>query len=138
VRTGAEYRERLRDGRRVWVMGDGWIGDVTVHPATAGMVAEYAAWYDRHFDPAWSADLLLPLESAGAATPVCFTIPMIAEDLQRLGRAVYRQAFATGGHVTHTPAYGALIEPSVNRAAHRSPQRRPTVRGWRKRASSSR
>ena len=53
MRTGAEYREALRDGRRVWVMGEGWAGDVTAHPATRAMVEEYAAWYDRHLDPAW-------------------------------------------------------------------------------------
>lgn len=46
MRTGAEYREALRDGRRVWVMGEGLIDDVTVHPATRAMVDEYAAWYD--------------------------------------------------------------------------------------------
>ena len=34
MRTGAEYREALHDGRRVWVLGEGLIEDVTVHPAT--------------------------------------------------------------------------------------------------------
>jgi aromatic ring hydroxylase len=51
MRTGAEYRDSLRDGRRVWLMGGGWIDDVTTHPATRPMVDEYVAWYDRHFDP---------------------------------------------------------------------------------------
>ena len=58
MRTGTEYREALRDGRRVWVMGEGWAGDVTAHPATRPMVEEYAAWYDRHLDPAWQEVLL--------------------------------------------------------------------------------
>ena len=53
MRTGAEYREALRDGRRVWVIGEGLVEDVTVHPATRATVDEYVAWYDRHFDPAW-------------------------------------------------------------------------------------
>ena len=53
MRTGAEYREALRDGRKIWVMGDGPVVDVTTHPATSAMVDEYAAWYDRHHDPAW-------------------------------------------------------------------------------------
>ena len=53
MRTGAEYRESLRDGRKVWVMGEGAVDDVTTHPATRAMVDEYAAWYDRHLDPAW-------------------------------------------------------------------------------------
>ena len=38
MRTGGEYREALRDGRRVWVMGEGWVEDVTTHPATRAMV----------------------------------------------------------------------------------------------------
>src|SRR5688572_17683149 len=50
LRTGAEYREALHDGRRVWVIGEGLIDDVTLHPATRPMVEEYVAWYDRHQD----------------------------------------------------------------------------------------
>ena len=40
MRTGEEYREALRDGRRVFVVGEGAIEDVTVHPATRAMVDE--------------------------------------------------------------------------------------------------
>ena len=53
MRTGLEDRESLRDGRDVWVMGEGQVEDVTTHPATSAMVLEYEKWYDRHFDPAW-------------------------------------------------------------------------------------
>ena len=35
MRTGTDYHEALRDGRRVWVMGEGLIDDVTVHPANS-------------------------------------------------------------------------------------------------------
>ena len=37
MRTGAEYRAALRDGRKVVIMGGGEIEDVTTHPATAPM-----------------------------------------------------------------------------------------------------
>src|SRR5438067_13274618 len=60
MRTGADYRQSRRDGRRVWVMGEGQVEDVTTHPATHAMVEEYAAWYDRHLDPAWQDLLLTP------------------------------------------------------------------------------
>ena len=66
MRTGKEYREALRDGRRVWVIGDGMIEDVTVHPATRAMVDEYATWYDRHLDPAWQDIVLAPPDASGA------------------------------------------------------------------------
>ena len=56
MRTGADYRQSLRDGRRIWVMGDGLVDDITTHPATRAMVDEYSAWYDRHADPAWTDD----------------------------------------------------------------------------------
>ena len=59
MRTGSEYREALHDGRRVWVMGEGLIEDVTLHPATRPMVEEYVAWYDRHHDPEWRDVLAL-------------------------------------------------------------------------------
>jgi 4-hydroxyphenylacetate 3-monooxygenase len=117
VRTGAEYRERLKDGRKVWVMGEGLVDDITTHPATAGMVDEYAAWYDRHFDPAWQDDLLTTPDAAGRRAPVCFAVPYSAQDLLRLGTAVERQAFVSAGNVTHTPAYGALIALGVLDAA---------------------
>ncbi len=63
MRTGAEYREALRDGRKVWVLGEGLVEDVTTHPATSAMVAEYVAWYDRHFDPAWHDTLIAPADA---------------------------------------------------------------------------
>ena len=60
TRTGADYRDALRDGRNVWVLGEGRVEDVTTHPATSAMVEEYVAWYDRHLDPAWQDILFAP------------------------------------------------------------------------------
>ena len=44
MRTGADYRESLRDGRRVFVLGEGLVEDVTTHPTTRAMVEDYVAW----------------------------------------------------------------------------------------------
>ena len=66
MRTGAEYRAALRDGRKLVIMGGGEIDDVTTHPATVAMVEEYVAWYDRHSDPDWADTLLTP---KGKVTP---------------------------------------------------------------------
>jgi aromatic ring hydroxylase len=109
MRTGPEYRESLRDGRNVWIMGEGKVEDVTIHPATAGMVNEYAAWFDRHRDPEWQDVLLTPATPDGTRRPLAFEILRCADDLCRLGRAIYAQAFLSAGNVTHTPGYGALI-----------------------------
>ena len=104
MRTGIEYRAALRDGRRVWVMNEGAVEDVTTHPATAAMVEEYAVWYDRHFDPAWRDTHLTE-----AGTPVWAIAPRSAADLRALGRFYSATTFINAGNVTHTPAYGGLI-----------------------------
>ena len=109
MRTGKEYREALRDGRRVWIVGEGLIDDVTVHPATRAMVDEYVAWYDRHFDPAWRDIVLTPPDAEGRQAPWAFTVPRTPADLRGLGRCFSATTFLSAGNVTHTPAYGHLI-----------------------------
>ena len=109
MRTGVDYKESLRDGRKVWVVGEGPVEDVTTHPATAGMVNEYVAWYDRHFDPAWQDTLLTPPEAGGQRHPLALTPPKTSDDLRRLGKAISAVHYLSGGNMTHTPGYGALI-----------------------------
>ena len=112
MRTGAEYRGALRDGRKLWVMGAGAVEDVTTHPATRAMVEEYAAWYDRHRDPAWQDVLLTPAER-GERTPWAFHVPRNSDDLVGMGRSFARTMFLSAGNITHDPAYGNLIALGV-------------------------
>ena len=134
MRTGAEYREALRDGRKVWVLGVGAVDDVTTHPATRAMVDEYAAWYDRHLDPAWQDTVLAPPDADGHRAPWAYALPRSADDLRRMGRCYAATTLPTAGNITHTPAYGNLIalgilheaqlrnvsaEQIANAAAHR-------------------
>ena len=109
MRTGSEYREALRDSRRVWVMGEGFIEDVTLHPATRPMVEEYVAWYDRHQDPEWRDILLAPPDASGARAPWAFTLPRTSAELRAMGRSYSETIFLTAGNMTHTPGYGNLI-----------------------------
>ena len=109
MRTGAEYRESLRDGRDVWLVGEGAVADVTTHPSTSGMVEEYVAWYDRHFDADWQDVLLTEPDGKGERRPLALTPPKTSDDLRRLGKEISAVHFATGGNMTHTPGYGALI-----------------------------
>jgi len=114
VRTGAEYRATLRtDGRRVWVMGEGAVQDVTTHPATRAMVDEYAIWYDRHAAPEWRDTLLAPPDAGGVRVPWAFTVPTSAEHLRAMGRSYAATLFPAAGNITHTPAYGHLIAMGV-------------------------
>jgi aromatic ring hydroxylase len=112
MRSGAEYREALRDGRKVWVMGVGAVEDVTTHPATRAMVDEYVLWYDRHLDPAWQDILLTPAEG-GERAPWAFYVPRNTDDLVGMGRSFARTMFLSAGNITHDPAYGNLIALGV-------------------------
>jgi hypothetical protein len=117
MRTGAEYRESLRDGRRVWVIGEGLVEDVTMHPATRATVDEYVAWYDRHFDPEWQDVLLTPPDANGARSPWAFALPKSFQDLRAMGKSFSATTFLTAGNITHTPAYGNLIALGILDAA---------------------
>src|SRR5262245_47190631 len=116
MRTGSEYRDSLRDGRRVWILGEGPVKDVTTHPATQAMVEEYVAWYDRHFDPKWQDTVLMPPDGDGCRPPVGYIVPKSAEDLARMGRCFSATTFLSAGNITHTPAYGHLIALGVQNA----------------------
>jgi aromatic ring hydroxylase len=113
MRTGADYRAALRDGRRVWVLGEGRVADVTTHPATRGMVEEYVRWYDRHLDPAWQEALLVPADADGNRRPWAYVLPKSAADLIGMGQSYAKTIFESAGNITHTPAYGSLIALGV-------------------------
>ena len=51
MRSGQQYLESLRDGRRVMCGGE-LIDDLATHPKTRGYAHEVAAFYDLHLDPA--------------------------------------------------------------------------------------
>jgi aromatic ring hydroxylase len=111
MRTGAEYREAMRDGRRVWIMGEGPVDDLTTHPATAAMVEEYVRWYDQLRNPAWAGRAISP-----AQIPWAYTLPQSAADLAGMGRYFAATLFESAGNITHTPAYGNLIAMGVMNA----------------------
>ena len=112
MRSGADYRKALRDGRKVWVMGMGAVDDVTTHPATRAMVEEYVGWYDRHRDPEWR-EALWPQGGANDAAPWAFALPRTSEDLVGMGRSFAKTLFVSAGNITHDPAYGNLIALGV-------------------------
>jgi aromatic ring hydroxylase len=117
MRTGADYREALRDGRKVFVMGEGRVDDMTTHPATRAMVEQYVTWYDRHFDPAWADTLLTPPDASGNRMPWAFALPKTSADVIAIGRAIQRTIFLSAGNITHAPLYGHLIALGVLTAA---------------------
>ena len=113
MRTGADYRQALRDGRRVWVIGEGRVDDVTTHPATRAMVDEYVAWYDLHFDERWHSVAFGPPDAQGVRSPWAYAVPKCADDLGGMGRLFAATTFLSAGNITHTPCYGHMIALGV-------------------------
>jgi aromatic ring hydroxylase len=64
IRRGEEYLESLRDGRRVWLMGQR-VEDVTTHPALSGCACSVAAVYDLQHDPVCQELLTMPSPTTG-------------------------------------------------------------------------
>jgi 4-hydroxyphenylacetate 3-monooxygenase len=140
IRSGAEYRDSLCDGRRVWVIGEGWVDDLMTHPATSAMVEYYATWYDHHSDSAWRDVLLTPPDAHGDSTPLAFLVPQSADDLRRMGRSFAATIFPSAGNVTHTPAYGHLIALGILDAVQRrnpAPDHVATAAKYRERIAGS-
>src|ERR1700693_4043244 len=113
MRTGAEYRDALRDGRKVWVLGEGVVEDVTTHPATRAMVEEYVAWYDLHLDPAWQDILFAPPQPERERAAWAYVQPKTSDDLIGMGRSFAKTIFLSAGNIAHTPAYVHLISMGV-------------------------
>jgi aromatic ring hydroxylase len=113
MRTGADYRQALRDGRRVWVMGEGLVDDVTTHPATRAMVDEYVAWYDLHFANEWEDIAIRPPDAHVERTAWAYVVPRNADDLSGMGRFFSATTFLSAGNITHTPCYGHMIALGV-------------------------
>ena len=114
MRTGADYRDTLRrDGRKVWVLGEGLVEDVTTYPATGAVVEEYVAWYDRHFDPEWQDVLIAPQAAGRKSLPWAYLLPKSTDDLIGMGRSFAKTLFLSAGNLTHDPAYGHLIAMGV-------------------------
>lgn len=105
LRTGADYLASVNDGRQLWI-GSEKIDNLATHPITRGVAAEHAAWYDRHFDPAWK-DILFTSDAPDQS--LLLRMPRTGPELRKLMQASRAQAAPGAGNITHPPGYGALI-----------------------------
>src|SRR5690348_18432445 len=79
IRTGAEYRESIRDGRRVWIDGER-VEDVTSHPAFKPIVDIRARIYDLAHEEATRARMSYTDTETGERCPVGPKLPLTKED----------------------------------------------------------
>jgi 4-hydroxyphenylacetate 3-monooxygenase len=87
IRTGAEYRASLQDGRQVWMNGER-IKDVTTHPAFKPIVDIRARIYDLAHEKASAPAMTYVDETTGETNCIGYKLPKTQEDWQAKRRAV--------------------------------------------------
>lgn len=104
IRTGEQYLESLRDGRRVFYDGD-YIEDITAHPATRGYAESVARYYDLHHDPAHQDELTFVDPEDGVRRSKAWKLPRSQADLverRKFHEFFFRQFFGLFGRLPHS------------------------------------
>src|SRR4051812_19784112 len=78
IRTGAEYRDSIRDGRRVWIDGER-ADDVPSHPAFKAIVDIRARIYDLAHEDATRDQMSYMDAETGERCPVGPRLPTTRE-----------------------------------------------------------
>lgn len=109
IRTGAEYRDSLRDGRTIYVNGER-IKDVTTYPPFQGVIDTLAGLYDLQHDPAHQALLTYPSPADGKPVSLSFLMTETAEDVESRVKCEEFRAEATFGLMGRMPDFmNALV-----------------------------
>ncbi|MCB4769988.1 4-hydroxyphenylacetate 3-hydroxylase family protein [Ancylobacter sp. Lp-2] len=98
LRTGAQYRDSIRDGRRVWINGER-VSDVTAHPAFRPLVDIRARIYDMQHDPA-TRDVMVTRDARGRDVATGLALPYAKADWHAKRRAVDTMMDEFGGVVS--------------------------------------
>ena len=117
IRRGEAYLESLRDGRRVWLMGQR-VEDVTTHPALAGCARSVAAVYDLQHDPAHQALLTMPSPSTGQPVSLAYLLPRSVDDLTRQRRMYECLVRRAGGVAARLPQHLATVVSGLYDVRH--------------------
>lgn len=103
LRTGKQYIEGLKDGRKVYMNGE-CISDVANHPAFTGIIKSFAKLYDISSDE--SNDMTFTTEDGTKANKI-YMIPRSVEDLAERRKAITKWAEATCGFAGRSPDHVA-------------------------------
>jgi 4-hydroxyphenylacetate 3-monooxygenase len=99
IRTGAEYRESIRDGRQVWIDGER-VADVTTHPAFRPIVDVRARIYDLAHEAGTQERMSYADAETGERCPVGSKLPLTRADWHAKRLAVDTVLDDVGGIVT--------------------------------------
>lgn len=107
LRTGAQFRESLRDGRRIIADGRD-VADVTEEPTLSRGIDTLAALFDAQFDPA-SREITTTIEpETGQRIATGWLVPYTREDLWRHARMAKFSTYHTFGVFGRPPDYGPV------------------------------
>ena len=107
LRTGAQFVESLKDGRRV-VMGVRAIADVTAEPALRRGIDTLATLFDDQFD-ATAREATTSIEpNSGARIATGWLVPREKADLHRHMAMIRHSTFHTFGVFGRPPDYGPV------------------------------
>lgn len=99
IRTGNEYRDSIRDGRKVWINGEK-VDDVTTHPMFKPIVDVRARIYDMAHDEATQATMAYTDETTGELNAIANRLPRTQQDWADKRAAVDLVQRDVGGVVT--------------------------------------
>ena len=99
IRTGAQYKESLADGREVWIDGE-QVKDVTTHPAFRPIVEARARIFDLAHESATAATMTYIDEETGETCAIGAKPPTSKDDWRAKHAAVETVFDDIGGVVT--------------------------------------
>jgi 4-hydroxyphenylacetate 3-monooxygenase len=117
LHTGEEYKESLRDGRRVVYRGED-IEDVPTHPLYAGAVDVWSELFDAQHDPATREVTTYYDEELGDRVSTGWLVPRTKEDLARRRRLLEFSTDRTLGVFGRPPDYGPTLAMGFMAAMH--------------------
>ncbi len=98
IRTGEQYRDSIRDGRRVWIDGER-VPDVTRHAMFKPVVDVRARVYDMAHEDRFR-EIMTFTDEQGRTNPVAAKLPVTQQDWHDKRRAVETVLDDIGGVVT--------------------------------------
>lgn len=99
IRTGDEYRESIRDGRKIWINGEK-VDDVTTHPMFKPIVDVRARIYDLAHEEATQKVMTYTDEVTGERNAIANRLPTTQQDWHDKRAAVDLVQREAGGVVT--------------------------------------
>ncbi len=96
IKTGEQYRQSLRDGRKLYVDGR-LVEDVTTCPSMQGVIGTIAALYDDQHNPAYSDVLTYKSPTSGERVSKTYLDAKTLDDLHGLAGCYHLRAMRTFG-----------------------------------------